>query len=105
MTVLSEHLAYTLKVSPKRPDGNYLLTVAVAADLPADRPPDPSETPETKQRLDKEFQDRTRQLRDQVAREQKLAQWVYVVDSWIELVIRDRAQLLAKKRIDETAQR
>lgn len=95
VTVLTDRLGYTLKVGPKRPDGNYLLTVAVAADLPAGRVADKDETPETKEKLDKEFQEQIRQLRDKLAREQELARWIYVVDSWIELVIRDRAQLLA----------
>jgi Domain of unknown function (DUF4340) len=107
VTVLTDQLAYTLKVGPKRPDGNYLLTVAVAADIPAQRVADQGEQPEAKQALDREFQDQTKQLRDKLTREQALAAWVYVVDSWIELVIRDRAQLLLKQSpvADQSAQR
>jgi len=99
VTVLTEHLAYTLKVGAKGLDGNYPMTVAVAADIPAERVAVKDGPPEEKQALDKDFQDRTQQLRDKLAREQALAPWVYVVDSWIELVIRDRAQLLAKKTV------
>jgi hypothetical protein len=106
VTVLTDHFAYTLKVGPKGRDGNYPMTVAVTGDFPTERVADKDESPEKKELLDKEFQEQTRQLRDKLAREQALARWVYVVDSWIELVIRDRAQLLARNATaDETAQR
>lgn len=97
LTVLTDHLDYTLKVGPKRPDGTHLMTVSVVSDIPAQRVVGQNETPEDRKALDQEFQDQTKRLRDKVACEQALAQWVYVMNSWIEMVARDRSQLLVKK--------
>jgi hypothetical protein len=97
VTVLTEHLAYTLKVGAKRLDGNYPMTVSVAADLPAQRVAAKDETPEDRTKLDQQFQDDKKQLLEKVAHAQALKPWIYLVDSWMDMVVRDRAQLLQQK--------
>jgi hypothetical protein len=95
-----DHFAYTLKIGAKGPAGNYCMTVAVTADIPAGRVAGKDEKPEETKELDKEFQDKTKRLRDKLAKEQALAAWIYVADSqMIESLIRDRAQLLEKNTI------
>lgn len=66
-----DHFNYALKIGAKGPDGNHLLTVTVAAEIPAEQ-----------------------KLHDKLKKEQALAPWVYVVNSWImEPLLRTRAQI------------
>jgi hypothetical protein len=88
VTAITDTSAYTLRLSPKRSDGTYLMKVAVAASAPTVANP-PAEAQETKQ------------VADDLAKERGFASRVYVVDSWIEMVIRDRAQLLQKPTVAE----
>lgn len=94
VTVLTDYLAYTLKVGAKRPDGLYPLMFSVKADLPEQRNASPDETAEMKQKLDQEYPEKRKQLQAKLAREQALSHYVFLVDSWIEMVLRDRAQFL-----------
>ena len=99
-----DHFTYELKVGGKTPENNFYLTVAVAADLPAQRDAGKDEKPEDKQKLDKEFQDKTKVLQEKLAREKSLAAWVYVVDSsLVDPLIRDRSQLLVDKKEENPA--
>ncbi len=61
------------------------MTVAVAAD-----PSGSATTASSTQ----EVPSSSKMLAEKLSKERALSSWVYVVDSWIELVIRDRAQLL-----------
>ncbi len=107
VTVMTDDLAYTLKVGARGPDGNRPMTVSVAASIPTERPVAAGERPEDKERLDQEFRERNNRLREKVSREQALASWVFAVNTWIDLVVRDRSRLLEKKGVtsDQTAQR
>jgi hypothetical protein len=99
-----DHFTYELKIGGKTPENNYYLTVAAAASLPAQRAAGPDEKPEDKQKLDKEFQDKTKELQDKLAREKSLGAWVYVVDSsLVDPLIRDRSQLLVDKKEENPA--
>src|SRR5439155_19571338 len=106
LTILTfDHFAYTLKIGippQHNPDGIYYLSVAVAANLPTERPADPTsaESPAEKKQYEERFQDKTEKLRGKLAKESQLAaaQRVFAVESQvIEPFIRDRAQLLEKK--------
>ena len=94
INVIADQLAYTLKVGSKRQSGNYHMTVAVTADLPAQRVPGKDETAAEKEKLDDEFEKKNREIRAKLAKEQPLSSWIFEVDPWIEMVMRDRAQLL-----------
>jgi hypothetical protein len=73
-----DHFAYTIKVSPKQPDGNYLIAVAVAADKPG-------QTLENAQKSETE---------SRIA----AAPWDYVVEARImDILVHERSQLLEKK--------
>jgi len=99
-----DHFTYELKVGAKTPGDNAYLTVAAAADLPAQRAAGKDEKPEDKQKLDKEFQDKTKELQDKLAREKSYGQWVYVVSSsLVDPLIRDRSQLLVDKKEENPA--
>jgi hypothetical protein len=99
-----EHFTYTLKVGKKNAANDYNLNVTVAADLPAERAAGKDEKPDDKKKLDKEFQDKAKLLADKLKQEQSLAQWTFLVNSWlVDPLIRDRAQLLIEKKDEKAA--
>ena len=73
VTCITDTVAYTLKLGSRRPDGTYLMTIAVAGYHSAPLSPG---------------------IEERLLKERALGSRIYVVDSWIELVIRDRAQVL-----------
>jgi hypothetical protein len=99
-----DHFTYDLKIGNKTPENNLYLTVAVAADIPANRVAGTEEKPEDKQKLDKEFQDKTKALQDKLAKEKTFSQWVYLVTpSLVDPLIRDRSQLFVEKKEETPA--
>lgn len=99
-----DHLTYELKIGAKTPENNYYLSVSAAGDPPAARTPGKDEKPEDKAKLDKEFEDKTKTLKDKLAQEKSLGPWVYVVSSGlIDPVIRSRARLMVDKNEDKPA--
>jgi hypothetical protein len=94
-----DHFTYDLKIGNKTPENNLYMTVAVAADLPTNRVAGKDEKPEDKQKLDKEFQDKTKALQEKFAKEKTFSQWVYLVTpSLVDPLIRDRSQLFVEKK-------
>jgi hypothetical protein len=93
-----DNFHYTVRVGQK-PDHDYLLTVAVSADLPKERTPGKDEKPEDKERLDKEFADKRKALEEKLAREKALEPWTYQVAGWVvEPLLKKRAELLVEKK-------
>ncbi len=103
--VTFDNLAYTLKVGKQTPAGNHIMTVSVAADFSAGRSPSPDETLEDKKRLDEEFQAKKKTLEEIVAKDRAFASWMFVVDSWLDVVLRDRSQLVTAKAATQEASR
>jgi hypothetical protein len=97
-----DHFTYTLKIGQKTPENDYNIHVAVSADIPATRTAGKDEKAEDKAKLDKEFQDKTKQLQDRLKQEQGLGKWTYVVNTWLlDPLLRDRAQLMVDKKTEE----
>lgn len=89
-----DDLTYTVKVGGKTNENMYL-TLAVATTLPAARAPGTDETPEDKERLDKEFAEKQKPIREKLAKERVLADWIYLVPAWsVENLLKPRAELL-----------
>jgi hypothetical protein len=84
LTVLTfDRFAYTIKVGARKDDGNYPLAIAVSAD-----------------ESNLGGAENAKKLRDRLAREKSMAQWVYIVEPQIiEVLLRDRARLLQKKSL------
>jgi hypothetical protein len=101
--VTFDNLAYTLKVGKTTPSGKHFITVSVAADLPPERMADPSETPDDKKRLDEEFQKNKKVTEEKLAKERGLSKWVFVADEWLDVVLRDRSQLVQAKTLSEAS--
>ena len=88
---------FTYTIDAGKPDGqeSYLLKVQVAANLAAERTPGADETPEDKERLDKEFAERQATLNDKLAKEQAFGKLTYQVSNWtLNSVLKDRSELL-----------
>lgn len=88
---------FTYTIDAGKPEGeeSYLLKVQVAAELAAERPAVADETPEDKERLDKEFTERLATLKEKLAKEQAYGKWTYKVSNWtLNSVLKDRAELL-----------
>src|SRR5207248_574128 len=90
LTILTfDHFAYTLKIGvppQRKPDAPYYLSVAVAAHFPAERrPPSHAESSDEKKKSDEEFQEKTKKLRNKLAKESQLAasQRIFVVESQV----------------------
>ena len=95
------HFTYTLKIGHKTPENDYDLNVAVTADIPA-RAPGKEEKADEKAKLDKEFQEKTKQLQDKLQKEKSLSRWTYLVNNWlVDPFIRDRSQLMVDKQTEK----
>lgn len=91
--------AYTVKAAKKEGEESYYMTVAVTADIPQARTPAEEEKPEDKERLDKEFKEKTDKLNEKLKQEQALVKWTYLVSKWtLDSLLKDRHSLLAEKK-------
>lgn len=104
MTVLTfDHFAYTLKIGARMDNGNFPMTVSVSANIPTRRVAESDEQPDAQKNLDLKFEERTKKLREKLAKEKALASWVYVIDApIIEALVRDHSQIIQKKTSTET---
>jgi hypothetical protein len=92
-----DNFTYTAKVGAKTNE-NVHLALSLAADLPKERTPAADEKPEDKERLDKEFADRQKPLKEKLAKEQPLMQWIYLVPAWsVDTILKPRSELLQAK--------
>jgi hypothetical protein len=97
-----DHFTHTLKIGNKTPENQYDLNITVTADIATARTPGKDEKPDDKAKLDKEFQEKTKQLEDKLKKEQALAKWTYLVNNWlVDPFIRDRSQLMVDKQAEK----
>jgi hypothetical protein len=91
-----EGFTYTLKVGkPAETGDNHHLQVSVAGSFPRDREAPEGESAEDKDRLDKEFKERTGRLEEKLTKEKALAGWTYLVSKWtIENLLKERKDFL-----------
>jgi len=92
-----DDFTYTVKVGKKSGDG-YPITMMVVANFPKERIPAPGEKPEDKSKADKAWQDRQKQLDDNLKKAQAYQNWVYVVPGWsLDSLLKNRADLVTEK--------
>jgi len=90
---------YTLKIGKRTADDNYYLAFNVNANFPKERQAKPDEKPEEKEKLNKEFQDNLKKLKEKYEKEKKLEKWNYLVTKWtIETILKTRKELLQEKK-------
>jgi len=94
-----EGFTYTAKVGAKSGEENYYFQVAVTGDFPKERTPGKDEKPEDKERLDKEFKEKTQKLEEKLKSEKAFEKWTYVVSKWtVDPVLKERKDLLLEKK-------
>ena len=90
---------YTAKIGGKSGEENYYFQLSVAGDLPKERTPGKDEKPEDKERLDKEFKEKTQKLDEKLKTEKAFEKWTYVVSKWtVDPVLKERKDLLLEKK-------
>ncbi len=95
-----EGFTYKLKIGNETADdNNYYFKVAVSADIPKERTPGKDEKKEDKEKLDKEFKEKTDKLETKLKNEQACEKWTYLVSKYtVEPFLKTRADLLAEKK-------
>lgn len=89
---------YCLTLGSAQSPENYLLTVAVSANLPKERTPGKDEKPEDKKRLDTQFADKNKALLAKLDKEIKLQGEVFLVSKGaFDSLLKKRSELLAEK--------
>lgn len=92
----AEKFQYEVKLGRQPDPDSYYVTVAVSADLPAERAAPADELAEVKEAADKAWQEAQEKLKAKLRQEQALAGWVYQVPKWtVDAVLKERAGLLA----------
>ncbi len=94
-----DEFIYTVKIGGKSGEDNYHLNVSVNATIPRERTPGKGEKPEDKEKLDKEFQEKTKKQDEKLKQEKALEKWTYLVSKWtIDPLLKERKDLLAEKK-------
>ncbi|MBM3845733.1 MAG: DUF4340 domain-containing protein [Verrucomicrobia bacterium] len=93
---------YTVKLGKTDAEGRQYAQFAVAAEIPKERAAGPDEKPEDKEKLDKEFKEKTGKLQEKLKKEQFHDKWVYLFDKWsVDNLLKKRHELLAEKKAEE----
>jgi hypothetical protein len=96
-----DDFTYTVKVGKKTSD-DYPIMMAVEAHFPAERIPAKDEKPEDKDKADKAWKERQKQLETKLKDAQAFAKWTYLVPSYsVDPILKDRKDLLEEKKKDE----
>jgi hypothetical protein len=103
--VTFDNVAYTLKIGNEVGDGYHYMTVSVAADFSAGRVPGPDETAADKKKLDDEFVANRKVVQEKVETERAFSRWVFLSGDWLNVVLRDRSQMVEAKAPAQEASR
>jgi hypothetical protein len=94
-----DSLTYTVKVGNKSGEDAYYLALAVNGDVPKERTPGKDEKPEDKEKLDKEFKEKTQKLADKLKQEKGYEKTTYLVSKWtVDSLLKERHQLMSDKK-------
>jgi len=94
-----EGFLYTVSISGKTNEENHYLKVNVQGNFAKERTPGKDEKPEDKEKLDKEFKEKTEKLQEKLKNEQKFDKWTYLVSKWsVDALLKERKDFLADKK-------
>jgi len=100
----AEGFAYDLKAGKKEGEDKYYLTLTVAADFPKERAAPAEEKPEDKEKLDKEFKEKTDKLTEKFRNEKALEGRVFQVSKYtLDSLFKKRTDLLKEAKKPEAA--
>ena len=91
----------TIKVGKKNGE-NYAVTMSVMANFPKERIPAKDEKPEDKDKADKAWKDRQKQLDDKLTQAKAFEGRTYLVAAWnVDQLLKERKDLVAVKKEEE----
>jgi len=90
---------YTVKLGKPMKEDAYPMKVAVEGSFAKTREPGKDEKPEDKEKLDKEFKDKTSKLEEKLKTEKSYEKWTYLIAKWsVDPLLKERKDLLAEKK-------
>ena len=90
---------YTVTIGSNTNEENLHLKVSVAGDFAKERKPGENEKPEDKEKLDKEFKDKTTKLEEKLKSEQRFEKWTYLVSKHtVDALLKPRTDFFAEKK-------
>ena len=90
---------YDVKLGKPVKEENYPLSVKVEGSFAKAREPGKDEKPEDKEKLDKEFKEKTSKLEEKLKAEKGFEKWTYLVAKWtVDPLLKERKELLAEKK-------
>ena len=90
---------YTVTIGSNTNEENIYLKVSVAGDFAKERKPGENEKPEDKEKLDKEFKDKTTKLEERLKNEQRFEKWTYLVSKYtVDALLKPRTDFFAEKK-------
>ena len=92
-----DDFSFAVKVGKKSGD-NYPITMTIAANFPTTRIPAKDEKPEDKDKADKAWQERQKQLDATLKQMQTYQNWIYLVPGWsLDSLLKNRQDLVVEK--------
>ena len=90
---------YNVKLGKPMKEENYPLSMAVEGNFAKQREAGQDEKPEVKEKLDKEFKEKTSKLEEKLKAEKAFEKWTYLVAKWsVDPLLKERKELLAEKK-------
>lgn len=90
--------AYVVKIGKPNEDDSYPISIQISADIPSERQAPEGESAEDKERLDKEFKEKTEPLEKKLKTEEAYQKWTYLVSKWtIDALLNKRSDLVKEK--------
>lgn len=97
-----DHFTYTVKLGKAKEDENYYLAVSVKADIADQRKPGDKEDPKDKEKLDKEFQENVKKLKEKLQTDKGFENWKFLVSKWnVDQLLKERKDFLVEKKEPE----
>jgi Domain of unknown function (DUF4340) len=99
-----EGFVYTINIGSQTNSENYYLQARVDGKFPTERTAVAEEKPEDKEKLDKEFKEKTEKLQEKLKKEQAFGKWTYLVSKWtVDALLKERKDFMAEKKAEEPA--
>lgn len=99
-----EGFVYTINIGSQTNSENYYLQAKVDGKFPTERTAAAEEKPEDKEKLDKEFKEKTEKLQEKLKKEQAFGKWTYLVSKWtVDALLKERKDFMAEKKAEEPA--
>ncbi len=93
-----DNFTYTIQVGHGANDDQIPIRLTVAANLPKEREAGKDEKPEDKEKLDKEFKEKTAKLEEKLKQEKGYEKWTVVLAKYsVDSLLKGRSELLKKE--------